>query len=83
MLPGLPATLCFAVIPNGAPYQMPGLPMLRIVILGIDPSGLPFSLCSNVIPRGLLTQSLSNKREAFVWLFSFSPAYTSELVTLP
>jgi hypothetical protein len=62
---------------------MPGLPMLRIVILGIDPSGLPFSLSSNVIQRGLLTQSLSNKREAFVWLFSFSPAYTSELVTLP
>jgi hypothetical protein len=43
--------------------------MLRIVILGIDPSGLPFSLSSNVIQRGLLTQSLSNKREAFVWLF--------------
>jgi hypothetical protein len=60
-----------------------GLPMLRIVFLGIDPSGLPFSLRSNVIPEGLLTQSLSNKREAFVWLFSFSPAYTSELVTLP
>jgi hypothetical protein len=75
--------------------------MLRIVFLGIAPSGLPFSLCSNVIPRVLLTQSrdcqcfalsssaliltqsLSNKREAFVWLFSFSPAYTSELVTLP
>jgi hypothetical protein len=30
---------------------MPGLPMLRIVILGIDPSGLPFSLCSNVFPK--------------------------------
>jgi hypothetical protein len=57
--------------------------MLRIVFLGIDPSGLPFSLCSNVIQRALLTQSLLNKREAFVWLFSFSSAYTSELVTLP
>jgi hypothetical protein len=55
--------------PKRALYQMPGLPMLRIVILGIDPSGLPFSLCSNVIQRGLLTQSLPNKREAFVWLF--------------
>jgi hypothetical protein len=76
MLPGLPATLCFAVIPNGALYQMPGLPMLRIVILGIDPSGLPFSLCSNVIPRGLLTQSLSNKREAFAFGFSHSHQLT-------
>jgi hypothetical protein len=47
--------------------------MLRIVFLGIDPSGLPFSLCSNVIPRGLLTQSLSNKREAFAFGFFNAP----------
>jgi len=53
-----------------------GLPMLRIVFLGIDPSGLPFSLCSNVIPRGILTQSLSNKREAFAFGFSHSHQLT-------
>jgi hypothetical protein len=28
--------------PKRAPYQMPGLPMLRIVILGIDPYPKPF-----------------------------------------
>ena len=54
-----------------------------VVFLGIDPSGLPFSLCSNVIPRGLLTQSLSNKRNAFVWLFCSSSVYESELSTHP
>jgi hypothetical protein len=37
--------------------------MQRIVILGIAPSGLPFSLCSNVIPRMILTQSLSKANE--------------------
>jgi hypothetical protein len=39
-----------------------------------------FALSSSAL---ILTQSFPNKREAFVWLFSFSPAYTSELVTLP
>ena len=36
-----------------------------------------------VIPRGLLTQSLSNKRVAFVWLFCSSSVYESELSTHP
>jgi hypothetical protein len=43
-----------------------------------------------VIPSGLLTQnlsrllgSLSNKREAFVWLFCSSSVYESELASQP
>jgi hypothetical protein len=36
-----------------------------------------------VIPNGLFTQSLSNKREAFVWLFCSSSVYESELSTHP
>ncbi len=75
--------ISFADFLGYAPYPKPGLPMLRIVFLGIAPSGLPFSLSSNVIPNGLLTQSLPFKRSAFEWLFPFSSAYTSELVTLP
>ena len=34
-------------------------------------------------PKGLLTQSLSNKRFAFVWLFCSSSVYESELSTHP
>jgi hypothetical protein len=55
--------------PKRALYQMPGLPILRIVFLGIEPSGLPFSLSSNVIPNGLLTQSLSKANFVCFWLF--------------
>jgi len=43
--------------------------------------GLP--MLRIVIPKGLLTQSLSNKREAFVWLFCSSSVYESELSTQP
>jgi len=43
--------------------------------------GLP--MLRIVIPNGLLTQSLSQANFVCLWLFSFSPAYTSELVTLP
>jgi hypothetical protein len=38
-------TAIFALIkrhPKWVPYQMPGLPMLRIVFLGIDPYPKPF-----------------------------------------
>jgi hypothetical protein len=43
--------------------------------------GLP--MLRIVIPKGLLTQSLSKANFVCFLLFSFSPAYTSELVTLP
>jgi len=36
-----------------------------------------------VIPKGLLTQSLSNKRVAFVWLFCSSSTPESKLSSLP
>ena len=54
-----------------------------VVFLGIDPSGLPFSLCSNVIPNGLLTQSLSKANFVCFWLFCSSSVYESELSTHP
>jgi hypothetical protein len=57
--------------------------MLRIVFLGIDPSGLPFSLCSNVIPNGLLTKSLSKVNFVCFWLFCSSSVYESKLSTQP
>jgi len=46
--------------------------MLRIVILGIDPYGLPFSLCSNVIPNGLLPKAFQ-KQTLFAFGFFNAP----------
>jgi len=49
------------MVGNKTEFNLPpshlGLPMLRIVFLGIAPSGLQFSLSSNVIPNGLLPPS--------------------------
>ena len=43
--------------------------------------GLPASLRSPSSPNGGLTQSLSNKHFVFVWLFLYSSAQSSKLVS--
>jgi hypothetical protein len=49
----------------------------------LPPKLLGLPMLRIVIPKGLLTQSLSKANFVCFLLFSFSPAYTSELVTLP
>jgi len=63
MPPGLPAHL-IRRHPNEAPYPKPGLPMLRIVILGIDPYPKPFKSKLRLL-FAFLTRPNSRKR-AFV-----------------
>ena len=85
--------ISFAVIPNGLLTQCQDC---RLISFAVIPNGL-LTQCQDcrlisfaVILSGLLTQnlsrllgSLSNKREAFVWLFCSSSVYESELSSQP